>query len=166
MMGGIGFDQDPVVRTLAETNHMLYLYTMADDGSLGNGAPKPYKYSFTGAPTIEQVGTWMGQVAMKNDPGPYGAVYVNDVNWIGGYNTFKAYLNAHGDTTLNNNSHTMGAGGDTRSIQRLYHTAQISWGQNGVPVDERTRRGRVHPGRCKPSAVLPRLRDPRTISTL
>ncbi|MHB8509876.1 MAG: ABC transporter substrate-binding protein [Candidatus Dormibacteria bacterium] len=112
MVGGIGFDQDPVVRALAEQNHQLYLYTMADDGSQGNGAPAKYNYSFTAAPTIEQVGTWMGQVAVKNRPGPYGAVYVKDANWIGGYNTFKSYLDGHGGASVDGNSYTMNAGGD------------------------------------------------------
>jgi ABC-type branched-subunit amino acid transport system substrate-binding protein len=114
VMGGIGFDQDPVVRTLAEQNHFLYLYTMADDGSQGSGPRKSYQYSYTSAPTIEQVGNWMGQVAVHQNQGPYGAVYVNDGNWVGGYNTYRAYLESHGvnKQAFEQQSYTMGAGGD------------------------------------------------------
>jgi ABC-type branched-subunit amino acid transport system substrate-binding protein len=116
MLGGIGFDQDPVVRALAEQNHFLYLYTMADDGSQGNGPPKKYNYSFTGSPSIEQVGTWMGEAAIHFAKGPYGAVYVNDPNWIGGYNTFKKYVDAHGGKGLNDYSYTMASGADNENF--------------------------------------------------
>lgn len=115
MMGGIGFDQDPVVRALAEQNQMLYLYTMADDGSNppGGGPPASYRYSFTGSPTTEQAGTWLAQATLKNDPGSYGAVYVKDANWVGGYNTYKAYMDAHGGGSVDSNSYSTNAGGDT-----------------------------------------------------
>jgi ABC-type branched-subunit amino acid transport system substrate-binding protein len=40
-------------------------------------------------------------------------VYVNDPNWVGGYNTFKKYLDTHGGSSVDKNSYTMGAGGDS-----------------------------------------------------
>ncbi|MHB8452131.1 MAG: ABC transporter substrate-binding protein [Mycobacteriales bacterium] len=108
VIGGIGFDQDPVVRQIAEQNHFLYIYTMADRGN------PPYKYSFTGAPTIEQEGTWLGEATLhQHRPAPYGAVYVNDAAWVGGYNTYKAYMDAHGGSSVNNNSYATNSGGDT-----------------------------------------------------
>ena len=125
VLGGIGFDQDPVVRSLAEQDHFLYIYTMADDGSQGHGPAKRYKYSFTAAPTIEQVGTWMAQVALKHDPGPYGAVYVNDPNWVGGYNTFKTYMDAHGGKSVDKDSYTMGSGADNSQFNTYIAQMQL-----------------------------------------
>ncbi|HEV3231177.1 MAG TPA: ABC transporter substrate-binding protein [Candidatus Dormibacteraeota bacterium] len=118
VMGGIGFDQDPVVRSIAEQNKFLYLYTMADDGSNppGQGAPAKYTYSYTGAPSIEQTGTWLAQATLKNDPGPYGAVYVQDANWVGGWKTYQKYMDDHGGGSVDGNAYTMNAGGDTSTF--------------------------------------------------
>lgn len=126
IIGGIGFDQDPVVRDQSELNAELYFYTVADDGSKGSGGPHQYKYSFTGAPTIEDLGTWLGQVAIKNDPGPYGAVYVNDPNWVGGYNTFKSYMDSHGGSSVDGNSYTMGGGGDASQFPAYITELQLA----------------------------------------
>jgi ABC-type branched-subunit amino acid transport system substrate-binding protein len=142
VLGGIGFDQDPVVRSLAEQNHFLYLYTMADDGSQGHGAPKSYKYSFTASPTIEQVGTWMGEAAIHHAKGPYGAVYVNDPNWVGGYNTFRAYLDAHGGKSVDGDSYTMGSGADNSqfntdiALMQAHHVKTVFLWMNAVGADE------------------------------
>jgi len=129
IMGGIGFDQDPVVRSLAEQNAELYLYTMADDGSQGTGAPKPYKYSFTGAPTIEQAGTWLAQATLHyRNKAPFGAVYVKDPNWIGGYNTYSSYMSSHGAPIASGNTCTMNAGGDVSGFSTCITQLQV----NGV----------------------------------
>jgi ABC-type branched-subunit amino acid transport system substrate-binding protein len=142
VLGGIGFDQDPVVRALAEQDHFLYIYTMADDGSQGSGPPKTYKYSFTAAPTIEQVGTWMGQVAIHYDPGPYGAVYVNDQNWVGGYNTFRTYMDAHGGKSVDNDSYKMSSGADNSQFNsdiaqlQLHNVKTVYLWMNALGADE------------------------------
>jgi ABC-type branched-subunit amino acid transport system substrate-binding protein len=142
VLGGVGFDQDPIVRSIAEQDHFIYIYTMADDGSQGHGAPKSYKYSFTAAPTIEQVGTWMGQTAVHNDPGPYGAVYVNDQNWVGGYNTFRAYLDAHGGGSVDHDSYTMGSGADNSQFNsdiaqlQLHGVKTVFLWMNALGADE------------------------------
>lgn len=142
ILGGIGFDQDPVVRSLAEQHHFLYLYPMADDGSGGSGPPKSYKYSFTASPTIEQVGTWMGQAAIKYSHGPYGAVYVKDANWIGGYNTFKKYLDAHGGKSVDGDSYTMNSGADNSqfntdiTLMQAHGVKTVFLWMNAVGADE------------------------------
>lgn len=149
ILGGIGFDQDPVVRALAEQHHFLYLYTMADDGSQGKGPAKSYKYSFTAAPTTEQTGTWMGEAAVKqamadkkNLGDHFGAVYVNDPNWIGGYTTFKAYLDAHGGKSVDNDSYTMGSGADNSqfstdiTLMQAHNVKTVYLWMNAVGADE------------------------------
>jgi len=149
VLGGIGFDQDPVVRSLAEQDHFLYLYTMADDGSQGNGPPKSYKYSFTAAPSIETVGTWMGEAAVKqaasdtkNLGDHYGAVYVNDPNWIGGYNTFRRYLDTHGGKSVDGDSYTMGSGADNSqfntdiTLMQAHNVKTVYLWMNAVGADE------------------------------
>jgi ABC-type branched-subunit amino acid transport system substrate-binding protein len=142
VMGGIGFDQDPVVRSLAEQNKFLYLYTMADDGSQGHGGPKSYKYSFTASPSIEQVGTWMGEAAIKNTHGPFGAVYVDDPNWVGGYNTFKSYLDAHGGKSVDADSYTMSSGADNTqfntdiTLMQAHNVKTVFLWMNAIGADE------------------------------
>lgn len=112
VLGGIGFDQDPVVRQLAEQDHFIYIYTMADAGT-GH-----YTYSFTSSPTIQQVGKWVAQAELdRHYPGPYGAVYVNDAAWVGGYTTYKAWMDAHGGKSVDQNSYTTNSGGDTSGFQ-------------------------------------------------
>ncbi|HZT66696.1 MAG TPA: ABC transporter substrate-binding protein [Acidimicrobiales bacterium] len=112
VIGGIGFDQDPVVRQIAEQDHFIYIYTMADQGT------GKYNYSFTGSPTIQQDGTWNAQALIDNHyPGPYGAVYVNDAAWLGGWTTFKSYMDAHGGSSVDKNAYTTNSGGDTSGFQ-------------------------------------------------
>jgi ABC-type branched-subunit amino acid transport system substrate-binding protein len=112
VLGGIGFDQDPVVRQIAEQDHFIYIYTMADQGT-GH-----YNYSFTGSPTIQQDGTWNAEALLDNHyPGPYGAVYVNDAAWLGGWTTFKSYMDAHGGKSVDGNAYTTNSGGDTSGFQ-------------------------------------------------
>lgn len=121
VIGGIGFDQDPVVRQIAEQNGFLYIYTMADRGN------PPYHYSFTGAPTIEQEGTWLAEATLhQHRPAPYGAVYVNDAAWVGGYDTYKSYMDAHGGSSVDKNSYPTNSGGDTSEFSTYITELQAS----------------------------------------
>ena len=67
LLGGIGFDQIPAVRTWAETNHMLYLHhTATVEGSKG------LKYSFTELPSVQRMGEGFGQLYLQEVQGQEG----------------------------------------------------------------------------------------------
>ena len=101
----------------------------------------------------------MGQVAVKNAPGPYGAVYVNDPNWIGGYNTFKAYMDAHGGKSVDNDSYTMGAGADNSQFNtyiaqmQLHGVKTVYLWMNALGADEFV--SSAHNQGFKPAYVSP-----------
>lgn len=92
LLGGIGFDQIPAVRQWAEQNHELYLHHIATiEGSQG------LRYSFSPLPTVEQVGTWFGQVAAHQFPGEkVGILYRQSSNWTPGVQTFTQAIQAAG----------------------------------------------------------------------
>ena len=106
LLGGIGFDQIPAVRVWAEQNHMLYIHHIATEaGAQG------LRYSFAPLPSVEQVGTYFGELYMSKYAGKkVGILWRNSGNWEGGHNAFKHYLAAHGmsaqivvDDPVNNN---------------------------------------------------------------
>lgn len=92
LLGGIGFDQIPAVRQWAEQNHELYIHHIATiEGSQG------LRYSYSPLPTVEQVGTWFGQVAAHQFPGEkVGILYRQSSNWTPGVTTFEQAIQAAG----------------------------------------------------------------------
>jgi len=92
MEGGIGFDQIPAVRNVAEQRHTLYLYhTATVKGSAG------LKYSFTELPSVERVGEGFAQLAGSKFRGKrIGIVKRLSVNWEPGVTAFKAVAKSYG----------------------------------------------------------------------
>ncbi len=84
VISGIGFDQIPAVRQWAEQNHELYLYHIA----VGAGS-QGMRYSYTFMPTVEQIGTWDGQLAVQRFRGKkVGILYRQSPNWTPGSDSF------------------------------------------------------------------------------
>jgi ABC-type branched-subunit amino acid transport system substrate-binding protein len=96
LLGGIGFDQIPAVRQWAEQNHELYLHHIATiEGSAG------LRYSFSALPTVEQVGTYLGEVAAKELPHKKIAIiYRQSSNWTPALAPFKKLVTAAGSTIV------------------------------------------------------------------
>jgi hypothetical protein len=92
LLGGIGFDQIPAVRVWAENQHMLYIHhIVTEEGAAG------LRYSFAPLPSVEEVGTFFGELYMKQYAGKsVGIIWRNSPNWEGGHNNFKNYLLSHG----------------------------------------------------------------------
>jgi ABC-type branched-subunit amino acid transport system substrate-binding protein len=92
LIGGIGFDQIPAVRTWAEQNRMLYLHHIA----VGAGGENK-QMSFTPQPTVEQVGTASGEFIVKKYKNKrVGVIYRNSENWDPGFKNGVAYMEKHG----------------------------------------------------------------------
>ena len=92
LMGGIGFDQIPAVRTWAEANKMLYFHHMAVEAGL-----KGKQYSFTGLPSVDATGRAFGEYLMsKYKDKKLGIVWRRSENWEPGYRNGKAYLDKAG----------------------------------------------------------------------
>ena len=94
LLGGIGFDQIPLVRSYAEQDHQLYIHHIArEDFSK--------KYSFSFLPSVETAGLRAAQwVLAKHASESIGVIYRNSENWEPGHRTFKAELAAHGVTAV------------------------------------------------------------------
>jgi ABC-type branched-subunit amino acid transport system substrate-binding protein len=92
LLGGIGFDQIPAVRQWAEQNHELYLHHIATiEGSAG------LRYSFSALPTVEQTGTYLGEVAARQFPHKNIAIiYRQSSNWTPALAPFKRLVTAAG----------------------------------------------------------------------
>jgi ABC-type branched-subunit amino acid transport system substrate-binding protein len=92
LLGGIGFDQIPAVRQWAEQNHELYLHHIATiEGSAG------LRYSFSALPTVEQTGTFLGEVAARELPHKKIAIiYRQSSNWTPALAPFKKLVEASG----------------------------------------------------------------------
>lgn len=92
MQGGIGFDQIPAVRNVAEQDHMLYLHhTATVKGSAG------LKYSFAMQPTVERMGEGFAQLARAKYQGKrIGIVKRESVNWEPGVTAFKKVAKSYG----------------------------------------------------------------------
>lgn len=92
LMGGIGFDQIPAVRTWAESNKMLYFHHMAVEAGL-----QGKQYSFTGLPSVENMGRAFGEYLTSKYKGKkLGIVWRRSENWEPGYRNGKAYLDRAG----------------------------------------------------------------------
>jgi ABC-type branched-subunit amino acid transport system substrate-binding protein len=84
ILGGIGFDQIPAVREWTETNKELYLYHIA---TLNGEAGK--KYSFSGLPSVEQMGIEFELLAKSRFAGKkIGIIRRDSVNWNPGHDAF------------------------------------------------------------------------------
>ncbi|HZQ37146.1 MAG TPA: ABC transporter substrate-binding protein, partial [Dehalococcoidia bacterium] len=118
LLGGIGFDQIPAVRQWAEQNHMLYLHHIATiEGSAG------LRYSFSALPTVEQVGTWLGQLAVQRFRGQkVGILYRQSSNWTPGVSTFEKVLKSAGMHVVGSYGVTINQGNYTQELTQL-HTA-------------------------------------------
>jgi hypothetical protein len=96
LLGGIGFDQIPAVRQWAEQNHMLYLHHIATiEGSAG------LRYSFSALPTVEQTGTYFGELVARQFAGKKIAIiYRQSSNWTPALAPFKQRAEAAGATIV------------------------------------------------------------------
>ena len=94
LMGGIGFDQIPQVRTWAEQDHQLYIHHIArEDASK--------KYSFSYLPSVETVGTRAAQWILHAHRGErIGVIWRNSEHWEPGHKSFKAELGRNGVGTV------------------------------------------------------------------
>ncbi|HET6916808.1 MAG TPA: ABC transporter substrate-binding protein [Acidimicrobiales bacterium] len=118
LLGGIGFDQIPAVRQWAEQNHELYIHHIATiEGSQG------LRYSFSPLPTVEQVGTWFGQVAAHQFPGEkVGILYRQSSNWTPGVQTFTQAIQAAGMQVVGSYGVQINQGSYEQELTEL-HTA-------------------------------------------
>jgi branched-chain amino acid transport system substrate-binding protein len=92
ILGGIGFDQIPAVRSWADTNRMLYLHHIA----VGAGGENK-QYSFTAQPTVEQVGVAFAEYLAATHAGKrLGVVYRDSENWEPGRRAGVAELRRRG----------------------------------------------------------------------
>jgi Periplasmic binding protein len=96
LLGGIGFDQIPAVRQWAEQNHVLYYHHIATiEGSQG------LRYSFSPLPTVEQMGTMFGELAVQRYRGQkIGVLYRQSTNWSPGSDAFIRVVKAAGMTVV------------------------------------------------------------------
>ncbi|MBV9369505.1 MAG: ABC transporter substrate-binding protein, partial [Frankiales bacterium] len=96
LLGGIGFDQIPAVRQWAEQNHVLYYHHIATiEGSDG------LRYSFSPLPTVEQMGTLFGELAVQRYRGQkVGVLYRQSTNWSPGSDAFIRVVKAAGMTVV------------------------------------------------------------------
>ena len=118
LLGGIGFDQIPAVRQWAEQNHELYLHHIATvEGDTG------LRYSFSSLPSVEQVGTWMGQLAVQQFRGQkIGILYRQSSNWEPGVTAFTSVAKAAGMQIVGSYGVTINQGNYTQELTQL-HTA-------------------------------------------
>ena len=96
LIGGIGFDQIPAVRQWAEQNHELYYHHIATiEGSDG------LRYSYSPLPTVEQMGTLFGELAVQRYRGQkIGVLYRQSANWTPGSDAFMRVVQAAGMTVV------------------------------------------------------------------
>jgi ABC-type branched-subunit amino acid transport system substrate-binding protein len=85
LLGGIGFDQIPAVRTWAEQNRMLYFHhTATVNGSEGR------RFSYTALPTTEKVGEMFAELAASRFRGQkVGIIKRQSENWEPGVVAFE-----------------------------------------------------------------------------
>ena len=115
LLGGIGFDQIPAVRQWAEQNHELYLHHIATvEGDAG------LRYSFSSQPSVEQVGTWLGQLAVQQFKGQkIGILYRQSSNWEPGVSTFTSVVKAAGMQIVGSYGVTINQGNYTQELTQL-----------------------------------------------
>lgn len=92
LIGGIGFDQIPAVRSWAENNEMLYIHhTATVNGSEGK------RYSFTPLATTEKMGEMFAELAASRFSGQkVGVIKRQSPNWEPGIDGFKKVAKARG----------------------------------------------------------------------
>jgi ABC-type branched-subunit amino acid transport system substrate-binding protein len=124
MEGGIGFDQIPAVRNVAEQHHTLYLYhTATVKGSEG------LKYSFTQLPTVERMGEGFAQLAREKYLGKrIGIVKRDSVNWEPGVAAFKQAAKSYGLNIVAEQAEKASAGNYANSIAAMMRAkADVVW---------------------------------------
>ena len=86
LLGGIGFDQIPAVRSWAENNKMLYIHhTATVNGAAGK------RYSFSPLATTEKMGEMFAELAASRFGGKkVGVIKRQSPNWEPGIDGFKA----------------------------------------------------------------------------
>jgi ABC-type branched-subunit amino acid transport system substrate-binding protein/predicted small secreted protein len=91
VVGGIGFDQIPAVRTWAEANRMLYVHhTATIEGSEGQ------KFSYSGMPTTEKTGEMFAELAIARfKTKKIGIIKRRSPNWEPGVVGFKRLAKQH-----------------------------------------------------------------------
>ena len=124
MEGGIGFDQIPAVRNVAEQHHTLYLYhTATVKGSAG------LRYSFTELPTVERMGEGFAQLARDKYQGRrIGIVKRDSVNWEPGVSAFKKIAKSYGLNVVAEQAEKASAGNYANSIAAMMRAkADVVW---------------------------------------
>ena len=92
LLGGIGFDQIPAVRTWAENNRVLYIHHTATS----HGADS-LQHSWTFLPTTERTGEMFGRVAAARfRDSRFGIIKRGSENWEPGVRGFKAVAQSVG----------------------------------------------------------------------
>ena len=91
ILGGIGFDQIPKVRTWAEDNSELYVHHIAV-------APdRAYDYSYSLSPTVQAIGEQFGNhIAGSHAGKKIGILYRQSDNWTPGHDAGLAVLKSRG----------------------------------------------------------------------
>lgn len=92
LLGGIGFDQIPAVRSFAEQRRLLYIHhTATVNGSEGK------QFSYTALPTTEKMGEMFAELAITKFSGkPVGIIKRQSENWEPGIVGFKRLSAKHG----------------------------------------------------------------------
>jgi ABC-type branched-subunit amino acid transport system substrate-binding protein len=86
LLGGIGFDQIPAVRTWAENNKTLYIHHTATSHGADN-----LQHSWTFLPTTETTGAMFGKLAVARlRDAHFGIIKRGSENWEPGIRGFKA----------------------------------------------------------------------------
>lgn len=94
LLGGVGFDQIPQVRTLAEEDHQLYIHHIAREDATK-------KYAFSYLPSVETIGRRAGEWILKQHAGKkVGILSRNSEHWQPGRRTFKEALAKKGVTPV------------------------------------------------------------------
>jgi ABC-type branched-subunit amino acid transport system substrate-binding protein len=93
ILGGIGFDQIPTVRNMAEQDHELYIHHIATAAGAEHD-----QYSFTMQPSLEDTGRAFGEYMAAHHHGQsIGIIWRDSENWTPGSDTARDYLKAHGE---------------------------------------------------------------------
>ena len=124
LLGGIGFDQIPAVRSWAEEHKVLYFHhTATVNGSEGK------KYSFTSLPTTEKMGEMFAELAATMFKGKtVGIVKRDSVNWEPGIDGFKRIAAAHNVKIVYEKKVVVNQGSYLQEIIDLQNEgAQVVW---------------------------------------
>lgn len=90
LVGGIGFDQIPLVRNWAEDNKVFYFHHTATVNNPNDNKPGAWDYSFTALPTAEKMGAMFAELAIWKFPGKkIGIIERQSPNWKPGVKAFE-----------------------------------------------------------------------------